>query len=284
MVRPALAAGVLLAAAPAAAAQVAYEGSLGATTGRYIFTGRTTTFSISTGVALTAGGLTVRAALPLLLQNSTVITSSGSGGTLPSGGSSAGTVGGHGRRGGGQSGGGSGGPVALRRVEVPASAFTDYRAAIGDPLVSASAQVLRRGSLGLGIGAAAKVPLADTAHFGTGEWDLGVNASASVRVGSSTLIGVDAAWWYLGDLPELDFDNPFSGSVSLTHVRAARWAVSGFLRASTPAVPGFAAPATAGGGLAWLSRRSAIGFEAAVGLTETSPDLSVSAYWRVQVL
>lgn len=274
---------LLAAATPAAAQQLAYEGSLGMTTGRYIFTTPTTTFTLSTGLALTTGPLTLRASLPVWLQNSTVITASGPGGALPSGGSSGGTVGDSGR--GGRGGGGGMNTVATaraRRVEMPASAFTDYRAAIGDPILGATVMLRRDGSLSFGLGGMVKLPLADTAHYGTGEWDAGATASASIRVNRTTMLGADAAWWYLGDLPDLDFNNPVSGSLTFSHLRATRWAFSLFVRASTAAVPGFTAPATAGGGITWLSRRVAIGLEAGAGLTETSPDLGLTAYWRVQ--
>ncbi len=274
----------LTAATPAAAQRVAYEGSLGMATGRYIFTDRTTTFSLSSGLALTAGRVTIRASLPVWLQNSTVITASGPGGALPSGGSSGGTVSDSGR-GRGSGGGLPGAALAVaRRVEMPTSAFTDYRAAVGDPLVGASVLLRRGGRVSLSLGGLAKVPLADTAHYGTGEWDLGATASASVRLGGTTLLGADVAWWYLGDLPDLDFNNPVSGSLSLTHLSSGRWAFSVFARGSSAAVPGFEAPASAGGGITWLSRSVAIGIEAAAGLTETSPDVGITAYWRVQGL
>ncbi len=279
---------LLAAAVPAAAQRLAYEGSLGMTTGRYIFTSRTTTFSLSTGLALTAGRLTLRASVPLWLQNSTVISAAGPGGALPSGGASGGTVSdsGKGRGGGGNGGGGraaAGLSASRRRVEVPASAFTDYRAAIGDPVLGATVGLHQGHRLSLAIGGMTKVPVADTAHFGTGEWDFGANVSASFRLGDRTLLGADAAWWYLGDLPELDFRNPLSGSVSLTHLRAARWAVGLFLRGSTSAIAGFSAPASAGGSITWLSAGSALGMEAAAGLSETSPDIGLTAYWRLQV-
>jgi hypothetical protein len=273
---------LLVAASPVAGQRLAYEGSLGMTTGRYIFTNRTTTFSLSTGLAVTAGRLTLRVALPVWLQNSTVISATGPGGTLPSGGASGGTVSDSGRGRGGRGGGMIGGSAVRARVELPGSAFTDYRAAIGDPLLGTSLLLLRGGPVRLGVGGLVKVPLADTAHYGTGEWDLGVTGSASVRLSGATLLGVDAAWWYLGDLPELDFNNPASGSLSLSHLPAARWAFSIFARGSTAAVPGFPAPVSVGGGITWLSPRAVFGLEAAAGLTATTPEFGITAYWRVQ--
>ncbi|HXI21622.1 MAG TPA: hypothetical protein VNH46_11075, partial [Gemmatimonadales bacterium] len=63
MTRRAAVAGALLwaVAAPAAAQSLAYEGGLGFTTGRYIFTTRTTSWSLTTGLALQVNRLTLRA-------------------------------------------------------------------------------------------------------------------------------------------------------------------------------------------------------------------------------
>jgi hypothetical protein len=277
---------LVMVAQPATAQRLAYEGALGMSTGRYIFTGRTTTFSLSTGLGLTAGRLTVRASLPVWLQNSTVIATA-AGGTLPSGGSSGGAVGdsGGGRRGGGGSGGGPLGQhfSAARRVETPASAFTDYRAAVGDPTIGLSVRLLQGGRIGLTVGGVAKIPLADTAHYGTGEWDAGASASASLRVAGTTFLGFDVGWWYLGDLPQLDFDNPVSGSFTLSHLVSSRWVLSAFGRASSASVAGFSPPASIGGGITWLGASGALGLEVSAGLSETSPDVAATAYWRIPV-
>ena len=109
MRRPCLALLLAIAVAPASGQRVAYEGSLGMTTGRYIFASRTTTVTLTTGLALTAGPVTLRASLPVWWQNSTLITASAPGGGTPSGGSSGGTVSDSGQgRGSGGSGGGGG--------------------------------------------------------------------------------------------------------------------------------------------------------------------------------
>lgn len=73
----ALAAGVT---APLAAQEVAYEGGLSAATGRYIFTERTTTWTLLAGLAYTAGRFTLRGSVPIVLQNTTLVTRSGMGG------------------------------------------------------------------------------------------------------------------------------------------------------------------------------------------------------------
>ncbi len=266
----------LAAAAPAAAQGLSYEGGIGMSTGRYIFTDRTTTWSLTTGLALESSRLTLRASIPIWLQNSTVVTASGAGGHTPSGGSSGGAVGdgdsGHdGSRGSG------------RRVDVPSSAFTDYRAAVGDPVVGATALVAASPTFHLRLGAQVKLPLADTSGFGTGAWDYAAQASASLRVPAIGLLGLDAAWWRLGDLPDLELRNPLVASVSVSRSLGTRFGLSLFARGGTAAVAGYAAPISAGAGLIRFDDRGAWGLEMAAGLSETVPDLSLGAYWRVRL-
>jgi hypothetical protein len=273
---------LLAAATPAVAQQWAYEGSLGMTTGNYIFTSPTTTFGFTNGLSMTAGRLTLRAAWPIWLQNSTLIATSGPGGRMPSGGSSSGTVSDSGKGHGGNQGGGM--PAFSRMVETPSSSFTDYRAAIGDPMFGSSVQVVDAGRVTLGVGGMVKFPVADTSSYGTGEWDFSASASATIRVGGSILVGVDAAWWYLGDLPELDFDNPISGALSVSHlVPSGRWALGLFGRGSTASVPGYDPPFQVGGSAIRFSGRTSIGLEVGVGLSESSPDFGIGAYWRVHL-
>lgn len=274
-------------ATPAAAQSLAYEGGLGFTTGRYIFTTRTTSWSLTTGLALQVDRVTLRASLPVWLQNSTVVTAGGTTG-IPSGGSSGGTVSDSGRsRQGRGSGRGTAVMTALAQagaVDVPASAFTDYRAAVGDPLFGLTLQVIDRGPFTLSVGGSAKAPVADTSTFGTGQWDVGGTLSLGLQLGSRTLLGVDGAWWHLGDLPDLDFNNPVSGSLSLSQLLGSGgWAGYVFGRASTTALAGFDGPLQVGGGLGRFGNRGGAGLEAAVGLSETAPDLSLGLFWRVRI-
>ena len=273
---------LLAAASPLAAQQWAYEGSLGMTTGNYIFTSPTTTFGFTNGLSMTAGRLSVRAAWPIWLQNSTLISTSGPGGRLPSGGSSSGTVSDSGKSHGGKPGGGM--PAFSRRVEMPASSYTDYRLAIGDPVLGTSVRVVETRRFSLGLGGMVKFPVADTANYGTGEWDFSASASATLQVGGATLVGVDAAWWYLGDLPDLDFDNPVSGTLSVNYILpSGRWALGVFGRGSTTSVPGYDAPVQIGGSIVRFAGLGSVGLELGAGLSESSPDLSIGAYWRVHL-
>ncbi|HXI20394.1 MAG TPA: hypothetical protein VNH46_04880, partial [Gemmatimonadales bacterium] len=289
MTRRVAVAGALLwaVATPATAQSLAYEGGLGFTTGRYIFTTRTTSWSLTTGLALQVDRLTLRASLPVWLQNSTVVTAGGTTG-IPSGGSSGGTVSDSGKsRQGRGSGRGTMVTPALAQagpVEVPASAFTDYRAAVGDPLFGATLQLLAGSRLSLSIGGNVKAPVADTSTFGTGQWDVGGSLSLGLQLGPRTLLGLDGAWWRLGDLPDLDFSNPVSGSLSLSQLLGTGgWGGYVFGRGSTTALAGFDGPLQVGAGLSRFGGRGGVGLEAAAGLSETAPDLSLGLFWRVRI-
>ncbi|HEU5303994.1 MAG TPA: hypothetical protein VFU40_05065, partial [Gemmatimonadales bacterium] len=79
-------------ALPLSAQGLYYEGGLSMARGTYIFTERTTSWSLATGFAFDRHAVTLRASLPVHLQNTTLVSLSGPGGGLPTGGSSSGTV------------------------------------------------------------------------------------------------------------------------------------------------------------------------------------------------
>jgi hypothetical protein len=168
-----------------------------------------------------------------------------------------------------------------RQVDVPSSAFTDYRAVVGDPLFSAAVAVTRGRRFGLTLTGAVKVPVTDTTSFGTGEWDAGVSLSSTGRFGDRMLLGLDLGVWYLGDLPGLDLRNPVSGTISANRLIGGGWGLMAFASGSTAPIRGFDPPATIGGGLTRVTDNGGWGVQVGAGLTETSADLSVATFWRV---
>lgn len=264
-----------LAPAPVGAQGLAYEGGLGVATGEYIFTARTTAWTVSSGLSVRAGRFTLRATAPLFLQNTTLLTGSGAG-MMPSGGPSSGMVQDSGS--GGMMGGGGG----RHRLSMPASAVTGYRLAIGDPAVQLAWHILDDATA-LTASVAAKVPLTDTTAFGTGAWDVGGTVSFTRHFGAADFVGVDVAYWRLGDLPELDFRNPLLGTVSAGRAVGAGWAASVFVSGGTAALRGYAAPVSLGLTTARLATPAMWGVTAAIGLTETTPDVAVSLNWRVRL-
>lgn len=264
---------LLARALPLSAQGLAYEGGLALTTGRYIFDTRTTSASLSTGLAYTTGRLTLRVALPLVTQNTPLVTASGAGG-MPSGGPFGGMVADSGARRGMRRGSGG--------LPVGTTAARGYEAAVGDPIAHATVRLVSAPRLTLYAGAAAKAPVADTGTYGTGRWDAGVSLGATAYLGAAVFVSVDAAWWHLGDLPTLDFDDPFLASFTIDRM-FDRWSIGVVASGATSALPGYDAPAQLGVSLARTGARGGWGVTASAGLTETAPDLSVAVSWRIKL-
>jgi len=262
---------------PVAAQSVSYEGGLGVASGNYIFTVPTTTWSLLTGAAVEAGPLTVRASVPVYVQNTVLITASGVG-RLPSGGSWSGTVADSGRHGGG-SGSRRGGP----RLTPPASTVTGYRVAVGDPLVTGMWRVTAGARTTVAIGAGAKVPVADTATFGTGAWDVGVLASVTTTLGAAGYGGLDVSYWHLGDLPDLNFVDPVTATASLGRVFGAGWGGSVFLTGGTASVSGYDAPLLVGASVTRLGLPAAWGVGISVGLSDAVAAWAANLTWRIRL-
>jgi hypothetical protein len=256
---------------PLAAQHIGYEGGVGFATGRYIFAARTTTWTLFSGLSLAVGRFTLRAGVPLYVQNTTLLTGSGAG-MMPSGGPAAsGMVADSGRHGG----------MGGRRLPASAGALTGYRATLGDPVVQAGWDVVATSRTTLAVGAAAKIPAADTSALATGEWDEGISLALTRHVTGAWFFGLDLAYWHLGDLPQLDFLDPLLATATASVGLATGWTGSFFVTGGTEALRGYAPPLSIGVGLArhggavpWMA-------SATVGLTETVPAVALGASWRI---
>jgi hypothetical protein len=279
-------------AGPIAAQTLHYEGSAGLATGTYIFPERTSSWNVTTGVAFGVGPVTVRVSLPVFYQNTTLLAATGSG-YVPTGGSSSGAVADSSAQRGGRDGSrrlsvvspafdavlADGDPVS-----VPTSAVTGYQWAMGDPLVSATVFGMHGRRFGLGLAATVKVPVVDTASFGTGAWDVGGTVSASVAVSPRVMLALDGGYWHLGDPPDLDLSDPVLVGGTLSVLAGGGWGLSAGATAATPTIEGFATMASITFGLLRLTGAGSVGLLGSVGLTETAPDVSASLTWRVGLL
>lgn len=266
-------------ATPLAAQSVVYEGGMSVAGGDYIFTVPTTTWSLSTGAAIATGRFVLRATLPVHMQNTVLVTASGVG-RMPSGGSFSGTVADSGRHGGGSGGRRGGGP----RLQPPASAVTGYRVALGDPMATVLWRAVAGSRTSLSVGAGAKAPVADTATFGTGAWDVGVLASLTTTLGGVGFAGLDVSYWHLGDLPELEFVDPLTATVSVGRVFPTAWGGSLFATAGTASLRGYDAPVLVGASVTRLGTPAAWGGSVAIGLTDTVAAYAATLTWRVRLL
>jgi hypothetical protein len=129
----------------------------------------------------------------------------------------------------------------------------------------------------------AKVPVADTATFGTGEWDVGVVASVTRSLGTTGFLGVDASYWHLGDLPDLDFADPLTVTVSYGRSLSPSWVGSLYVTAGTTSLRGYDPPLVAGVMVTRFGGAGAWGFGAGVGFTDTVADFSLAATWSVRI-
>lgn len=279
MKRICLLAAVIVAGKPVAAQRLNYEGGLLAASGKYLFTEGTNTVALSTGFALMAGPVTVRASFPVWFQNNRLLTSSGWG-ALPTGGNRA-----------GQAVHDSSVARRLRPanetasglpVSPPEAAITDYAVRIADPLVQVGVEVLSASRLRVTVTAAAKPPVADTADFGTGQWDAAAGAAALYQAGRY-LVGVDLSYTHFGDLPAVDFRDAGAARLTFGRAPASGWAWAATVAGSTRIIPEFDPPVTVGGSVSRLGRRGVFGFSAGVGVTEMAPDFSVGAFWSIQL-
>lgn len=258
-------------------AEVRYEGGLSGATGKYIFDARTTTLSLSTGLSWRADRFTARVAIPLVLQNSTLVSGTGAG-AMPSGGSLSGAVSDSGRDGmGGRR------AVARRNIPTPDTSVPGYSLALGDPVMAATIRIVESDGGAAAVGAAVKAPAADSSEYGTGEWDFGGTASLSRRIGDRFTLGLDASWWKLGDLSDLDFRDPVTGSLSATRLFSTRWGGTLSVTAGTSALRGYAAPVALGAALVHGGESASWGVNLSVGLTETLPDVAVGVIWSVSL-
>lgn len=251
----------LASAGPVAGQELRYSGSVGYYTGSYIFGDRTESVALLNGLSLSRGRLSMTATLPLIAQTSTSVSFLG-GGMMPTGGPDHGEV----------TQGHAGGMSMGDGFDVTA----------GDPVLRVSYRVVQGVSapLILNVEALAKAPVAPiSTGIGTGAWDVGVGASGMAVLGSTMVLGALSVW-SPGDLPELVLREYADATLGLGRVFAERWSLLVSVNAATTIVDALPAPASLGvsaglrteGGGSWS-------LAAAAGLTEASPELSLTLGW-----
>ena len=284
---------VVIAAAMAAATAslpaqtLTYTGALQGATGNYIFSQSTTTASLSSGLFLQVGRFSLSASIPLLYQSTPWISQSGAG-MIPTGGPESGTA--HMGKGGGGGGSGTMGAISVAGatgIVMPDTVQYD-KTGVGDPTAFASMRLLEDGPgvPSIRVSAAVKFPVADVrTGFGTGEWDYGAGAGLSKQLGA-TFIAADVVYWWLGDMPDLAFDNPVTVAAMVSRLVAAdRYSVFVNAWGSTKTLSDTDAPAQLGAGVCRMQNGMCVlGFGVSFGLTSASPDVSGSITWQVPLL
>jgi len=160
-------------------------------------------------------------------------------------------------------------------------ATTHFRAAAGDPTVQAGWRAVNGARTAVTLSAAAKIPATDTTDYGAGQWDVGGALALTRHAGATVFFGLDVSYWHLGDPPTLDFRDPVTATASASDVLANTWGASLFVTGGTSALRGYAGPVSLGATLTRLDRGNLWGLTATVGFTETVPDFSIGATWRI---
>jgi Putative MetA-pathway of phenol degradation len=259
---------VALAASPAAGGTLSYTGSLQMARGTYIFTQPTSGYFFFNGLSFTSETFTLAATIPLIYQSSPYVSYTGVG-VLPSGGSESSAVS---QRQGRE-------PVLVPEI----AEYNQY--GVGDPVIAAGLTLVRESRSGpaIQISGQIKAPLASVEKgFGTGEWDYSAGLGLSKRLGSVFLFA-DVGYWILGDLPELELRNAWTYAFSIGHALAGgKLALMASYSGITEVIAGVAPPSSLALGFsARVGGGSSLMLNAAFGLSEASPDLSLSVGWSI---
>lgn len=267
-----------------------YSGSLSYSAGSYVFAERTHSAWLTNGLTVAAGNFTASASIPVIVQNSGVV-SVVAGQPVPTGGSGHAAVGGRAgdgtigtrRRPGdmGMGGVGDATPTDSALIE-----FRDaYAVEVGDPYVRVAYDVFKgRGVVrSLSVSGSAKAPLRDLeSGVGRGAWDFGAGASIAVGLGATWLF-VDGARWWFGDLPDLELRDATSYSVGVSRpVGGGATSVLLGLSGSSRIVPTADAPLSASVGVSrFLESGRSLSLGLGVGLSESSPGVSAYLAWSL---
>jgi hypothetical protein len=255
----------------ATAQDLTWSGSLDFANGNYFFDEGTTSIYLQNGLGIRLGRISADVSLPLILQDNAVVTRVG-GMHLPTGGDQRGELRGRGS--------------SSRPIEIESA--SSYQLSIADPLIGAGFEIDAGDRLfrSLNVGVSAKAPITDAdSGVGTGEWDFGVGVGALLSAGRLIVL-LDATYWNFGDPPDLELDNAVAYGVAVGAAFGTSrlgWSMS--ILGSTRIIEGVDPPVSAGGFLylTSVSGRS-VSLGVRVGLTESAPDVAVSAGWGVPLV
>lgn len=257
-----------LAAVPASGDSISYTGSLQMARGTYVFTMPTSGYFLFNGLTYSSKTFTLSATIPLIYQTTPYVSYTGVG-VLPSGGTESSAV-----------------DQRQGRETVLVPEVVEYRQyGIGDPVVMAGLMIAKEGRTmpAIQLTGQVKAPLANVSQgFGTGEWDYGAGVGLSKRIGNAFLFA-DVNYWILGDLPDLELRDAWSYAVSFGHAfSGGRYAFMASYSGITEVIAGVAPPSSLGLGLSVrVGAGSSLMLNAAFGLSEASPDLSLSLGWSI---
>jgi hypothetical protein len=266
--------------------QLTYTGGVSYFNGDYVFDRRTHAFYFSNGLRVGFGPVDIAGSIPMVVDNGGVVTPVAGGVPVPTGGDDHDAVAGHGsrdvirtRR--GHGGATPGDPTMVEFRE-------GFRTQMGDPLMNASVEVhsaLSGFVRSVRVGGSAKAPLRGLGSGpSSGEWDWSLGGSALAAAGRVLLL-VDAAYWWIGDLPGLELRDgvSYAAGASISAFAgdgSVMLLLSGMSRIIDSMDPPLSLLASVGHS---VGRR---GFGTAglgVGLTDSAPTVSALLGWSVRL-
>lgn len=278
-------------AAPAIAQDLSYHGSLNYSTGTYIFTERSDAYALNSSLTLRAGRLRISGSVPLLLNNSVVVSQVGTW-WVPTGGVDNGAVR---QRAPGQtvptgSRRGSGGKAASFSLVAAVDTVAEtgsYELNVADPTFSGALELYRGwGALrSVELTGGVKAPITSLeSGVGTGEWDWGGGLSVAVAAGRALLFA-DAGWWSYGDLPELELRDGVSWGVGAGLPVSSRLSLLGSVSGATAVIETVEAPLSLSLAGSWSLRSGrSISAGLMLGMSEANPSVGVFMSWRFGLL
>jgi len=256
---------------------VTYSGNLQFSTGSYFFTERTESIYFTNSLSYSGDYVRLSLSVPYVIQSTPWISYSPGGG-VPTGGPGHGYVG----RGDQQKDMIRGGK---HHIDIPDTA--SYRqAGLSDPGLNGSLRLYNSSSQNttLNLNTSVKIPLSNpNTGFGTGAWDFGGGLSFFHRI-NTVFLFTDVMYWQMGDMEDLDLKNPFSVSAGTGKAfMDGKWMVTASFLGSTKMIDDFEPPMSLNFGLGHLlSSKVSFSGSFSVGLTESSPDISIGAGWSTQ--
>lgn len=272
-----------------------YSGGIQYAGGDYIFDERTDAFYLTSGARLRLGSFELGASIPVIIQNGGLVSSVAGGIPLPTGGTQSGSVGTRskgstiGTRSGATSSQTQSQQSSLVLVAESDSAsvvFDDeFTTHLADPTFNLSAEVYS----GLGairslrIDSFVKPPLTDLeSGVGSGEWDYGVGSSIALGAGSSILF-LDVAYWWFGDLPDLELTDGVSYSAGVSvPVFAGHGSVLFLLSGMSRIIETADLPLSIATSIGRsVGGRGFLSVGGGIGITESAPDLFLQVGWSI---
>lgn len=305
---PAILAGILVTALAAgtSAQETTWTASVQYSQGDYFFTETTRSWLLYSGLSWHGDRLRFSVGLPVVIQDSRAVTFVGDV-PIPTGGPDSEAV--------GRKGSGERVPMGQRRRGSGTSAATSaalhppppgalpplgrqttgtgsdtvaapgaYRVQLADPMLGLGVALVRpRGAfLGLDLTGSVKVPVRDVdSGVGTGELDVGIGLSTAAGRGRAMLFA-DAGWWSYGDPPGLELKDVLTWSVGVGGLLGSRTSGLVSLTGSSALMEAVEAPLDVSALLSVaLNPDLSLSLGAGVGLSEASPDFTLSAGTRV---